>query len=287
MDIIHQVIREMEGSIPQKSIPLDPLSPLKKFHWMPLRHIVYHKRLFLVLISLICVIGVILLIRESLKQKPTISWSIGSIMKPRIDTEVASKGSLSQTTKQEILEAPFASSQQDSKSQELLQPIAPPPPGSSSHKHEEGASGKVIVVQKGQTISSLAQKYYHMLNPTLVDLILEYNPEITNADLIQIGQTITIPEITEECLIKKSPNSTFKIHVGTFWIPGSIEPYKNELVLKGKRIEVLPRKVSPTETWYRVVIGDFNNKDDALEVIGLLKDKKLLPIFGGVSGLNP
>ena len=286
VDIIHQVIREMEGSIPQKSIPLDPLSPLKKFHWMPLRHIVYHKRIFLVLISLICVIGVILLIRESLKQKLTNTWSIGSIMKPRIDTEVASKGSLSQTTKQEILEAPFASSQQDSKSQELLQPIAPPPPGSSSHKHEEGASGKVIVVQKGQTISSLAQKYYHMLNPTLVDLILQYNPEITNADLIQIGQTITIPEITEECLIKKSPNSTFKIYVGTFWIPGSIEPYKNELVLKGKRIEVFPRKVSPTETWYRVVIGDFNNKDDALKVIGVLKEKKLLPIFGGGSGLD-
>ncbi len=125
-----------------------------------------------------------------------------------------------------------------------------------------------------------------MVNPTLVDLILDSNPEITNADLIQINQTITIPKITKECLIKQSPNHTFKICVGTFWTPDFVEPYKNEPALKGKRIEVLPRKVSPTDTWYRVVVGDFDNKDDALKVIDLLKEKKLLPIFGGVPGLD-
>ena len=78
VDIIHQVIREMEGPIPQKSIPLDPLSPLKGFHWMPLRHIVYHRRMTLILLSLICVVGVILLIRGGLKQKPVNTWSIES-----------------------------------------------------------------------------------------------------------------------------------------------------------------------------------------------------------------
>jgi hypothetical protein len=35
-----------------------------------------------------------------------------------------------------------------------------------------------------------------------------------------------------------------------------------------------------------VVVGDFDNKDDALKVIDLLKEKKLLPIFGGVPGLE-
>jgi len=248
---------------------------------MALRPIVYHKRISLILLSLLCVVLFILLIRGGLKQKPPNTWSIESIMKHRFDTETASKEPPPQTTKQERLEAPAAPSHQDSKSQELLQSIAPPSSGSRSHKHEEGVSGKVIVVQKGQTISSLVQKYYHMLNPTLVDLILEFNPGITNADLIRIDQTITIPEITKESLIKPSPNHTFKICVGTFWTPGSIEPYKNEWVLKGKRIEVLPRRVSPTETWYRVVVGDFDNKDDALKVIELLKEKKLLPIFGG------
>jgi len=42
-----------------------------------------------------------------------------------LDTEIASKEPLSQTRKQEILEAPLASNHQDSKSQGLLQPISP------------------------------------------------------------------------------------------------------------------------------------------------------------------
>ncbi len=125
VDIIRQVIREMEGPIPQKSIPPEILSPLKRFHWMPLRQNFYQKRISFVVLSLLCVVGFILLIQGFLKQKPANTWSIESIMKHRIDTEIASKEPLSQTMKQEILEAPSASSHQDSKSQGLLQPIFP------------------------------------------------------------------------------------------------------------------------------------------------------------------
>jgi len=278
VDIIRQVIREMEGPIPQKSIPSEPLSPRKGFNRMPLRHIFYHKRFFFVLLSLLFVAGFILLVRGGLKQKPTITWSIESIMKPRLDTEIASKEPLSQTRKQEILEAPLASNHQDSKSQGLLQPISPPS-ASRSPKHKERVFEEVIAVGKGQTISSLAQKYYRMANPTLIDLILDSNPEITNVDLIQVNQKLKIPTLTKEWLIKQSPDHTCKIHVGTFWAPLFVKPYKEELTLKGKRIEVLPRKVSPTDTWYRVMVGDFDNKEDALKMIDLLKEKKLLPIY--------
>ena len=125
-DIIRQAISEMEGPIPQKSIHSETLSALKGFHWMPLRHNFYQKRIPLVVLSLLCVAGFILLVRGGLKQKPANTWSIESIMKHRIDTETVLKEPLSQTMKQEILEAPSASSHQDSKSQGLLQPISPP-----------------------------------------------------------------------------------------------------------------------------------------------------------------
>ena len=140
---------------------------------------------------------------------------------------------------------------------------------------------EVIEVQKGQNISFLAQKYYRMVNATLIDLILDSNPEITNAHLITVNQKIKIPKITEESLIIQSSDHTYKIHVGTFWTSNFAKLYRDEPSLKGKEIEILTRRVSPQETWYRVVVGKFDNKDEILKAIDLLKKKKLLPLFGG------
>jgi len=82
-------------------------------------------------------------------------------------------------------------------------------------------------------------------------------------------------------LIIRSPDHSYKIHAGTFETPDPAEFYSTEPALKGKKIEILPRKVSPRETWYRVVIGNFDNKDETLKTISLLKEKGLLPAFGG------
>ncbi|OGP69494.1 MAG: hypothetical protein A2169_10340 [Deltaproteobacteria bacterium RBG_13_47_9] len=150
----------------------------------------------------------------------------------------------------------------------------------SIKKHRMGALEEVVIVEKGQTISSLSQKYYRMTNPTLLDLILDFNPEITDAALIQVNQKIKIPKIAKEWMISQSLDRTCKIHLGTFWTPDFVKPYKNEPALKGKEIEVLPRKVTPQDTWYRVVVGNFGNKDEALRMIDLLKEKRLLPLFG-------
>jgi general secretion pathway protein A len=143
-----------------------------------------------------------------------------------------------------------------------------------------GALEEVIAVENGQTISSLSQKYYRMTNPTLLAFILDFNPEITNADLIQVNQKIKIPKITNEGLVFQSSDRVYKIHVGTFLTLDFVKPYKNEPLLKGKKIEVLPRKVSPQDTWYRVEVGNFDHKDEALKMIDLLKEKRLLPLFG-------
>ena len=136
-------------------------------------------------------------------------------------------------------------------------------------------------MEKGETLSSLAQKYYGMSNASLVDLLLDFNPEIADANLIRVNQKIKIPKITEEFLIIQSPDLTYKIHLGTFWKADVPIAYVNEPVLMGKQIEILARRVSPQETWYRVVVGKFRNREEVLKVIGLLKTNGILPLFGG------
>lgn len=80
----------------------------------------------------------------------------------------------------------------------------------------------------------------------------------------------------------QSTAHTYKIHVGTFQNPGFVKFYRNEPALKGKVIEIFTRKVSPQETWYRVVVGPFGHKDECLKVIDQLKEKGLSPVFGGI-----
>jgi hypothetical protein len=139
---------------------------------------------------------------------------------------------------------------------------------------------EIAAVKNGQTMSQLTQKYYGIVNISLLDFLLEFNPEITNVHLILVDQKIKIPHITEDLLIIPSPDRTYSIHAGTFDTSDPAELYRGEPVLKGKKIEILSRKVSPRETWYRVMIGKFENKNEVLKTISVLRRKGLLPAFG-------
>jgi hypothetical protein len=157
-----------------------------------------------------------------------------------------------------------------------------PPPAPVAALGREYTLKKIVAVRKGQTISQLTQEYYGMVNLTLIDLLLELNPAITNVNLILVDQEIKIPNLTEKLLIAPAPDRTYKIHAGTFDAPDPPKLYGDEPALKGQQVETLPRSVSPRETWHRVLIGKFDNKEDALKMIFLLKEKGLLPAFGGL-----
>jgi phage tail protein X len=138
---------------------------------------------------------------------------------------------------------------------------------------------QTINVAKGDYIIYLTKKYYQSSNKTLIDFILEANPEITDFNLIKINQKINIPEVTEELMIMNSSDNTFKIHVGTFATPEAARQFANEPALTGKKIDTIPRKVSKNETWYRVLVGNFKSREECRQIISTLKEKRLLPFF--------
>jgi general secretion pathway protein A len=135
----------------------------------------------------------------------------------------------------------------------------------------------IVEVKVGTTLSLLARKYYKEANTTLIDHILKLNPDITDPNLILVNQKIKIPEITESLLLLQSSNGVFRVHVGTFLNRGYASRYIDDIDLPGRSMEVVPRKVSQTETWYRVLAGPFASKNDGLKVIEELKQKGLLP----------
>lgn len=121
---------------------------------------------------------------------------------------------------------------------------------------------KTIIVRRGSSLSLLALQYYNEVNAMLIDYILELNPEITDLDLIQVNQKIKLPEISGLQFPIQSANNLCKIHVETMASANEALQYKHQAVLKG-RVEIVPRKVSPRETWYRVLAGPFSSKDEA------------------------
>ncbi len=152
---------------------------------------------------------------------------------------------------------------------------SPPPGKRPTPKPQE----QTILVKEGWTLSSVARQYFSGINNSLLDFMLEANPEIKDINLIFSGQKIKIPLIAEETLLQRSSDNRYQIYLGTFATAQEADRYKDEPVLKEKNLKVTLRQVSPRETWYRVVTGPFQSREEALKSIQILKAKKLLPLL--------
>jgi hypothetical protein len=134
-------------------------------------------------------------------------------------------------------------------------------------------------VKEGWTLSSVGRQYFSGINHSLLDFMLEANPEITDVNLIFSGQKLKIPHITGETLLLRSPDNRYQIYLGTFATAQEAGRYKDAPALKEKNLKVTPRRVSPREAWFRVVAGPFQTREEALKSIQTLKAKKLLPLL--------
>jgi len=157
---------------------------------------------------------------------------------------------------------------------EVKRDFPPPLKGPMPQLEEQG-----ILVKEGWTVSSVARQHFSGINHSLLDFMLEANPEITDIHLIFPGQKIKIPYITEETLLRRGPDNRYQLYLGTFATVQEAARYKNEPALKEKKLKVTTRRVSPREDWYRIVAGPFQTREEALQTIQTLKAKKLLPLL--------
>lgn len=135
----------------------------------------------------------------------------------------------------------------------------------------------IVAVKKGENLHVLSQQYYGEPNTMFMDRILELNPDITDPNVILVGQKIRIPEITASLLVIESSRGIFKVHIGTFLNREVALQYGDRAAQSGKDVEVVSRKVSQTETWYRVLAGPFAGREEGLDFLEDLTKKELLP----------
>lgn len=276
-DIIEEVIKNLEGPrVTPKILP--SIQPIRQFWRSPIRFAISFKRGSLAIFVLVCLGGLIFLLYEYIGRGSVKIQEKKPLTGQKLATEPSTYKHSAQGTIKEILEKDTNPTDQgkitQTESSSLQRDAALPTPAKEKEQFTE------VIVKRGETLLLLAKNYYHIANLTLIDVILQSNPEITNANHIKVGQKIRIRKITEESLVSQSSDHTFKIHVGTFWSPELSKLYRDEPALKGKTIEVIPLKIIPTEILHRVKVGNFQNRDEALNMVFFLKKKGLLPCFG-------
>ena len=143
---------------------------------------------------------------------------------------------------------------------------------------------KSVTVKRGWTLSLLAKQQYGFVNPTVLDILLEHNPQITDVNNLPADKPMKIPPLTEERFLGRDPNGRHHIYLGTFGDQQSIQALKKHPLLQGKTFKTTLRKVSSDGLCYRVTATGFQSKEEALHVLHELKQQGVLPAFAASAG---
>ncbi|MRR08415.1 MAG: hypothetical protein EG828_16145, partial [Deltaproteobacteria bacterium] len=138
---------------------------------------------------------------------------------------------------------------------------------------------KTVTVKKGWTLSLLAKQQYGFVNPTVLDILLEHNPQITDVNQIPADEPMTIPPLTDDRFIGRDQDGKFNIYLGTFGDQRAIQALKKHPLLQGKTFKTALRKVSSDVLWYRLTAGGFKSKEEALQALRALKKQGVLSTF--------
>jgi len=139
--------------------------------------------------------------------------------------------------------------------------------------------GTIITVKKGWTLSLVAQQHYDLANPTILDILLEHNPQITDVNQIFADQQIKIPTLMEEMFLRLEADGRYSIYLGTFGDQRSMKALRKNPLLQGKAVETTLRIASSDVLWYRMKASGFPSKGEALLTLRGLKEQGVLPAF--------
>lgn len=142
----------------------------------------------------------------------------------------------------------------------------------------EKESGYVVFKEEGGSLYAIAKKHYQKANETLFDLIVQANPSIGNVRKIGDDQKLFLPPIVPESYIGKSNDGEYRVHIGTFETFDFAVAYSRRIAETEKYLYIEPQEFSPEDTWYRVIMGDFEDKEKALKTVNLLKEASIIYI---------
>jgi general secretion pathway protein A len=144
-----------------------------------------------------------------------------------------------------------------------------PPPGSARPSAETtGVAGeqrsRSVVIQRGSTISGIAKNVYGADRTILaIDILKEFNRSIEDLNLVLAGQQLSLPPLTRETLLRRQPDETYRLILGSFLNSQGAENFGRVVRLKGYEVAITPRKVTDALVLHRVEIRGLKDLEGA------------------------
>jgi len=128
-----------------------------------------------------------------------------------------------------------------------------------------GKNYKMVFAKDGDMISSLVLREYGILNDTIFDVVKRANPDIEDLDKISIGQKIILPNLGINSRIVEVGKGVFSIHISSFSSYDDAKQYFGKSVFGKLPISISPVKIAGRRLWYRVTLGNFTSRAQAIE----------------------
>jgi general secretion pathway protein A len=120
-----------------------------------------------------------------------------------------------------------------------------------------------VIMPHGSIIYKIATDTYGTNTALGMDLIKEFNPRIKNLNRVPAGQDLLLPSLTQETLLRKQSDGSYRLIVASFRSLKGADEYAGLLSNKGYQVMITPRRVSDDLLLHRVEIDGLKNLEEA------------------------
>ena len=124
-----------------------------------------------------------------------------------------------------------------------------------------------VIIPYGSTVYEIAYDTYGTNAVLGLDLIEELNPQIPNLNRVSAGQELLLPPLTPETLVRRQPDDSYRLVVGSFRGRTEAEQSGGRISKAGFRVVLTPRMVSDDILLYRLEIEGLRNFEEAKQIL--------------------
>ena len=123
-----------------------------------------------------------------------------------------------------------------------------------------------ISIPHGSTISKIVTDAYGNHSYLALDIIKEFNPQISNLNSVFPGQELVLPPLTHETMVRRQADGSYRLIVASFSSKTEADNYARLLSNSGYQAVITPKKVSDDLLLHRVEVDGLKNFEEANRV---------------------
>jgi general secretion pathway protein A len=132
------------------------------------------------------------------------------------------------------------------------------------------------VLQPGATVSGMVLERYGSYNALVLDLIKELNPHIADLDRVVAGETLQLPPLTRDTLLRQQTDHSYCLILASFRNQTGAERFAQSVRRRGYTVKITERKVAESLLLHRVEIVRLKNLEEVHQAWELVNVSNLL-----------